>query len=177
MNSTIFVLKAGLFNNLMYKKITYRRASKFEPGISYIKIWNEPTTNKSLAALELLNESFRKGEADYWTKQFNFTQKDYSEYDWNKCSSSAKLKILRGFFNRRFLEKSDLICHYCKTPNLLLQEPYKKKKNVWNLATIDHKIPLVEEPDWFDASNLLVCCNKCNNKKGNMSYKEFLAKH
>lgn len=158
----------------MYKKITYRRASKFEPGKMHFHIWNEPTTNKSLAALELLNEKFRREEVEYWTKKFNFKEDKHDQYQWNKCNSSNKLKILSGFFNRRFLEKSDLICHYCKAPNLLLQEPNKKKRNYWNLATVDHKIPLVEEPDFFDESNLLVCCNKCNNQKGSMSYEEFI---
>lgn len=161
----------------MFKKITYRRASKFEPGMSHIHIWNEPTTNKSLAALELLNEQFRLGEIAHWEKVLNFTKSRHTEFNWNRCCTTDKLKVLRSIFNRRFLEKSDLVCHYCKSPDLFLQDPLRKNSRAWNLATVDHKTPLVEEPDWFDETNLLVCCNKCNNQKGNMSYEEFLAKY
>lgn len=161
----------------MYKKITYRRASKYEPGKVHIKIWNEPTTNKSLAALELLNEKLRLGEVSHWEKVLNFTSKSNAKYNWDRCSSTDKLKILSGIFNRRFLERSKLECHYYKRPDLFIQELDRKQSRADNLATTDHKVPLVEEPDWFDEGNLLVCCNKCNNKKGNMSYEDFLAKH
>ena len=160
----------------MYKKFTYRRASKYDPGKVHIRIWNEPTTNKSLAALELLNEKLRLGEVAHWAKVLNFTSASHADYNWDRCSSTDKLKILSGIYNRRFLERSKMECHYCKRPDLFLQDPDRKQSRTDNLATTDHKVPLVEGPDLFDETNLLVSCAKCNNKKGSMSYENFLAK-
>ena len=40
---------------------------------------------------------------------------------------------------------------------------------------LDHVVPYTEAPErWNDLSNILIACNHCNKKKGNLSLKEFL---
>lgn len=53
------------------------------------------------------------------------------------------------------------VCHYCK------------RKITINEATKDHKIPL-SKGGTNSKDNLLLSCWKCNNKKGNMNYEDFI---
>lgn len=52
-------------------------------------------------------------------------------------------------------------CHYCG------------RRLYWFSMTLDHVVPrAVGGPD--ELSNLLLCCCKCNRKKGALSYVEFV---
>lgn len=57
------------------------------------------------------------------------------------------------------LEESNGLCYYCR-------QPYAK-------PTQEHKIPLSRGGD-HTASNIVVSCMPCNNKKGIMTDKEFI---
>lgn len=52
-------------------------------------------------------------------------------------------------------------CHYCG------------RRMFWYSMTLDHIVPrAVGGPD--ELSNLLLCCKRCNDRKGAKPYREFL---
>jgi 5-methylcytosine-specific restriction endonuclease McrA len=57
-------------------------------------------------------------------------------------------------------------CTYCG---------WKGPKTKDRYLCLDHIIPYVEAPHLaFDVDNIVIACNHCNKKKGNMSIQEFL---
>jgi 5-methylcytosine-specific restriction endonuclease McrA len=84
-------------------------------------------------------------------------------------------------FSRKYLKsvkkkEGILKCHYCIGRNLKIQysnnlyiEPSKK-------ATIDHVVPISKGGGIFDTTNLVVACERCNTRKSNMDYEEYLNK-
>jgi 5-methylcytosine-specific restriction endonuclease McrA len=128
---------------------------------------------KSRASLILLNDGYRRQEAVALADMLNFSI-DNAEF--KKMSSYSLLQVMRKEFNKRFLDNSVLTCEYCKRKNLQRfgkKKPNKKAKHCF--ATVDHKIPLIDGPDWFDIGNLAVCCTTCNEKKQDIPYKEWCA--
>lgn len=83
---------------------------------------------------------------------------------------------------RHFLRKQKRIhgkweCHYCQTEIQEMQTRNKKyQKKGKRALTVDHVVPLDKGGLKLDTSNMVVCCSKCNNKKGAMSYEDFLNK-
>ena len=128
-------------------------------------IIGEPSAN-SRAALILLKDSYRKNEVDFYSKKYNVNINVFSS-----TSNYSLLEIIRKQFNRQFLKrKRNLICEYCLRPNLKL----RTKSNNKIYATVDHKTPLIDICDWFNEENLAICCSECNNKKGDMTYNEWM---
>lgn len=151
------------------KVVKYSKPSRYEPSTHIHIIVGNPTTNYSLSSLLLLTDYYRLEEAKFWSKKLNI---DIS--DWEGSNYSI-LKELSKIFCGRFLEKNfdKLICEYCGKEGLIFPN---KKKQKHNTVTIDHRIPMLEECDWFDESNLAICCYDCNNKKGNKSVEIFMKK-
>lgn len=153
-----------------YKKIiAYRRPSRYEPGKVVNVILAEPTSSHSLASLVLLTDYYRGLEAKGYADKFNINL--FDDY-YKELSNYNLLTILRRHFNQMFLSKSNLRCGYCNKEIVIRNST----RQLHDSATIDHKVPLLEDPDWFDETNLVACCGKCNNEKGDMPYQEWLNK-
>ena len=145
----------------------HRESANNENGKFTHLIKCEPTNSHSLASLVMLNDYYRRLEVIHYSRILHFDILNASEY--KGVGNYGLLKILRKEFNSNFLRKSKLICVYCYTPVTIKEG--KKSNN--KQATIDHIRPLHDMCDWFDEKNLCVCCSKCNNEKGNMSYSEW----
>jgi 5-methylcytosine-specific restriction endonuclease McrA len=76
-------------------------------------------------------------------------------------------------FRDKFLSKRKLVCTYCKRDDLIKDQPNHIRKQLPNLATIDHIYPLSEGGAKFDEKNCTVACPKCNRKKGAKILKNF----
>lgn len=132
----------------------------------------EPQSSHSLASLVLLTDYYRGLEVDSISTIMNVDVRD-GKYDGEFIGASnySLLSVLRKIFNRKFLEKSKLVCEYCGEKLILAKnKPEAKRKNA---ATVDHRNPLLENCDWFNSENLAVCCKKCNSEKKDMSLDEW----
>lgn len=85
-----------------------------------------------------------------------------------------------------------LYCEYCKKGPLKIYSfdyskivapinnknfrkvKFNNKFNKNDGATTDHKDPISKGGDKFDYSNLAVCCSNCNQRKGDMSYDNWI---
>lgn len=152
------------------KVISYRRPSRYEPGKTVNIIYGEPSSAHSLASLILLTDHFRHLEVKSWCKKLDV---DLDNINYGHMGNYELLKILRQIFNRRFLQNSPLICEYCHKPTVLSEDGKKQRHDT---ATVDHRIPLLEDCDWFDDSNLVACCHDCNGKKGDISHSDWIEK-
>lgn len=89
--------------------------------------------------------------------------------------------FLRDEWLNEELEKhGDLVCHYCGKPHLEIgglanfEELRANNKNN-NLATIDHKKAKATHPELiYEKSNFIVSCKRCNRRKDQMSYEDFM---
>jgi hypothetical protein len=152
----------------MKQVIAYRRPSaNNENGKMRNVILCEPTSSHSFASLIMLADYYRWLEVYHYSTLYNV---DITNPTFNNCGSYQLLKCIRQAFNRKFLEKSALTCEYCNKKVFIAEGKSKRD----DTATVDHRNPLHNECDWFDKTNLVVCCYKCNGKKGNMSYTEWL---
>ena len=148
--------------------ISYRRPSKYEPSKIRNIITCEPTSTHSLASLILLTDHLRYLEVKSLCEKLEV---DLFTIDYKGIGNYELLKILRQIFNRRFLKSKPLICEYCGKETILAEDGKKVRHNT---ATVDHKIPLVEDCDWFDETNLIACCHDCNGKKGDISHADWI---
>jgi len=155
----------------MYRSyITYRQpSSNNDNGKSCHVILTEPTNAKTFASIVLLNDYYRGLEVDYFSKKYNINIFDKPEY--KNLSNYTLLKVIRQISQRKFLEKSNLICHYCDKPVKL-----SNGKTSRSTATVDHFVSQKEHCDPFDETNYRVCCSKCNNEKGELTYQEWMQK-
>ena len=71
------------------------------------------------------------------------------------------------------LNKGNLVCSYCHTPNLdpNFFNPYSKHNR--RKATVDHILTLSKGRKKFDEDNMCVCCNRCNQRKGDKDLDNF----
>jgi len=80
--------------------------------------------------------------------------------------------VFNMLFLRRMKKKyGTLHCVYCNcyVQVMKLGEPLKRSI----MATVDHYLPKATHPELeFDESNLRVCCDKCNAKKGSKIWQE-----
>lgn len=90
----------------------------------------------------------------------------------NKTYSSMESKrwnrARRAFLNEQ-RKKGSLKCFYCHKSDLKISSRSRAHQ-----ATVDHYIPKSGGGDKFSATNFVVCCHSCNQRKGNMTPQEFL---
>ncbi len=98
----------------------------------------------SYANLVLLNKTYASMESKRWNR------------------------ARRAFLNEQ-RKKGSLKCFYCYKSELKINTSGRA-----NQATVDHYIPKSGGGDKFSASNFVVCCHSCNQRKGNMTPQEFL---
>jgi hypothetical protein len=110
-------------------------------------------------------------------------------------STNRQEKVLIMLNNLRFLkeklkERGELYCEYCNKGPLVIYDIAPSDINIESLsntnilinkkfdqkdgATCDHKIPKSKGGDKFNFENLAVCCHRCNKRKGNMSWENWL---
>jgi hypothetical protein len=159
-------------------------------------IHDDPTSAKSYSSSLLLKK-------DYAEKEFDELKTMTGAPDWVikevlKDPNSPRFKRLEQMKvmmnNLQFLkdkekELGELRCEYCNagplviydinpgkiTPDKLDNPNYKFSKfNPKDGATADHREPKSRGGSKFDYKNLAVCCYKCNQKKKNMSYTEWI---
>ena len=71
--------------------------------------------------------------------------------------------------SKAILEKTGGKCWYCGvklTDNSRINDPNLSVKQKATMFTIDHYKPITEKGSRRGFTNLLPCCNKCNNLKG-----------
>lgn len=69
----------------------------------------------------------------------------------------------RKRYMRDALRRSRVLsCHYCRTSPLKVNNHNTKPRQ---RATIDHLVPLARGGGRYDPRNLVVACDRCNNKK------------
>ena len=78
----------------------------------------------------------------------------------------ALINFSRSYLTRLLEKKGYIKCHYCPKDNLVI-EYEGMKVPLDKLATIDHVVPMSRGGAAFDEKNVVPCCNKCNQKKGN----------
>ena len=159
------------FKRIIVSRIPTRDVVRSTSSAKIVDIIEGYPSTKSRASLILLNDEYRGQEALAMSVKLKFS---IDNEDLRKASNYSILEVLRKAFNKQFLDNSVLTCEYCKRKNLQRfgkKRPNKKAKHCF--ATVDHKIPLIDGHDWFDAGNLAVCCDKCNSEKQEMPYKEW----
>ena len=136
--------------------VIYKYISKTE--IRKVTIQENPTPG-TWGDYQLMKEELRKNDLT------------------GKLKKSKSERFKQMFFNIRFLKKmrrkyKKLHCVYCGKQGLIVYE-FSKTPNKSNMATADHFIPKSLAPHLArDASNLRVCCNPCNSKKGSDLWEE-----
>jgi len=143
---------------MSYKKIVEYRVPSINNGKYTHVILTEPSNTKAYSSIILLNDWYRKLEAENYLKKYNLIL----ESKFKKLSNYNILKVIRGKIQRKFLEKQfKLNCNYCQKPLQLSNG----RKNSFT-ATVDHFIPVNSGYDPFEENNFRVSCEKCNNEKG-----------
>jgi len=100
---------------------------------------------QSYAHLVLLNKVYSVMESKRWNRAKNAFLKEQSK-------------------------KGPLTCFYCDKSDLKIKVSKRGEQ-----VTVDHYIPKSGGGDPFSASNFVVCCHSCNQKKASMSPEEFLS--
>lgn len=139
---------------------------------------NEPTSNKSLATSILLKNKLKKEEfTDLMHKISSYFSDSYIDF---LIDNPSKLESnLISLNNLMFLMEKEkegtLKCEYCNKPLVLNNWlKYTKRPVNDNTATCDHKTPISKGGDKFNFNNLAVSCSKCNNKKAEKSYNDWI---
>ena len=84
--------------------------------------------------------------------------------------------VRRHFLRKKKRENGGFwICHYCQKKLTLLQKRGKRYSKP-QAVTVDHKDPLAKGGDKLSTENMVECCSKCNQKKGNQSYEVYMKK-
>lgn len=122
-------------------------------------IFGEPVA-KTYASAILLREWYRNQDIDY-----------IRERDWRYY-----FIVRRHFLRKKKREHGGVwICHYCQKEMTMLQKRGKRYSKP-QAVTVDHKQALGRGGSKLDTENMVECCSKCNQKKGNKSYEVFMAK-
>lgn len=145
------------------KTIIQYKSHSGRTSTNHIIFNDNDVSPKSMASLLLLNEALRELDIDYMRKKY-----ELENY----------LIERHRYLNNIKKETGDLVCHYCGKSHLdigyIEQEfLYLNNKNK-NLATIDHVVPASTGIDILDTKNWVVACKKCNSRKGNSSYEDFV---
>jgi hypothetical protein len=127
--------------------------------IRHIIYDDEPNNPKVYSSLLLLNDYYKNHDIDFY------------ESDWRYYFITRRTYLRR----KRKEHGGYWVCHYCGRKIYKIQERNKRwQKNRNDLITVDHIIPKEDCDDITDSNNFIECCYKCNVKKGNKSYYEFI---
>ncbi len=109
-------------------------------------------------------------------------QEHYRDLDisFNEDNDWRYLFIVKRHWLRKQkkLHNGHWVCHYCNEP-IYKQAPRNKGNSMKNTKlwiTVDHMTPASKCNDILDTSNFAESCYKCNNKKRDMTYNNFLIK-
>lgn len=109
---------------------------------------NEDASPGTWGNLQLLNDYYRSLD-DGWMSTDRYKQLEFNT----------------AFLEETLKEFGELHCEYCGKPHLKIYKP--KEKQGRDVATTDHVLPQFTHPHLaMDKTNLRVCCQKCNTKKG-----------
>jgi hypothetical protein len=155
-------------------------------------IWDDPTSSKSQSASVVLRNKLKDLEDAETRDELG----DLPDWVLRKIKSNPdkyeKIKVTINnlkFLKDRLTKDGELSCEYCgKGPLIIydfnmkslvdaLDNPnmrFNTKFNPFDGATCDHKVPQSKGGDKFNYSNLAVSCHRCNRKKGNMDYEDWL---
>ena len=99
-----------------------------------------------------------------------------NDYDFIRLKDWRYYFIVRRHFLRKKKKENGgvWICHYCKKEMTLLQIRGKSRQQKFKAVTVDHKTPLDRGGDKLSTANMLECCFKCNQKKGNTPYEKYV---
>jgi 5-methylcytosine-specific restriction endonuclease McrA len=122
-------------------------------------LFNVPSTNKCRSAYILLYDKLRAED---------------DSMDWAKELKKWLLFRKNYLRNEKHKNNGKLICSYCGRDDLISGFHTFNKRNVKNLATIDHIIPLSKNGLKYDKNNCCVSCKKCNHKKSDMIIDDFV---
>ena len=162
----------------------------------YDVILDDPSSASSPSSAILLKKQLRDIEDEETLKKL----KDISQMTSSQKSKYFKTKDTKDLAiplnNLQFLkdkqkEIGTLRCEYCNkgplkiydfNPDNLKLKDIRTKYSIYKRmkfdpkdgATADHKQPMSKGGDMFDYSNLAVCCSRCNGRKGNMSWDEWI---
>lgn len=85
------------------------------------------------------------------------------------CKRYRKLELFTYLrFRKEFIDTypdDKLICFYCGAKNLIRELPENETRQPWNLATIDHVIPISKGGKRYNHDNCVLSCYRCNQKK------------
>ena len=155
----------------------------------------DPTSAKSPSSSILLNNKL--GEEEF--QNFMKNKENRDKIKLSDLGGVKKLNLHRKEYsmevrnnNQKFIQKEierlgkdNIYCEYCGEGPLYLSKPDpdmydSKRKSVLNLVsknqliTVDHKIPIDMNGPIFNFNNLSICCHRCNQQKGNMSYEVWM---
>lgn len=160
-------------------------------------IWDEPSSAKSPSAGISLRDELRELEFQDLINTMSddkFEIKSKSQLRKEKFKrKDEKLSVTINnlkFLKHKLRELGELNCEYCGKGPLVIYDiteddirrgPQKVdgrlrlnvKFNPKDGATCDHKQPMSKGGDKFDYDNLAVCCYRCNQKKGNMTWEQW----
>jgi 5-methylcytosine-specific restriction endonuclease McrA len=129
--------------------------SKSSSGKTVHLIYHEIDNPKSWAAGLLLNNF-------YWNQDPDNPRHKYE----------ARINFSRTFLTMWKEKHGSIKCSYCSKDNLEIEyEGMQIPHHI--MATIDHVHPISKGGAIFDTKNVVPCCYKCNQKKGNKLLHEF----
>jgi 5-methylcytosine-specific restriction endonuclease McrA len=113
---------------------------------------------KTYASAILLREFYQNQDIDY------IRARDWRYYF-----------IVRRYFLRKMKAEHGgiWICHYCQKHMTVLQKRGKRYSSR-QAVTIDHKHALANGGMLLDTANMVECCSKCNQKKGDKGYHTYM---
>ncbi len=143
-------------------------------------IWDDPVSDKSLSSSILLNRDLKSKEFIDTINNMGLEDDGLTDEEKKKLSLGRlpKDRIKISLNNLNFLidkaKEGELRCEYCNKGPLKIYD-FRKAEKFRNSdgATCDHKNPQSKGGDKLDYSNLAVCCNRCNTRKGDMSWESW----
>lgn len=175
--------------NLFLEKVVLTKSSNSGSTKQNDTILDNPSNNRSLSSLLLLNNKLKIQE---YIDLFKILKIKISKSFLNKLLNSnlsdSKIKNLiimlnnQEFLKKKLQKNGILKCEYCGkspllvniiTPEDIINNDIKRISDNM-LATCDHKHPKSKGGYVYDYSNFAVCCKKCNEIKSDMYYDEWL---
>lgn len=126
----------------------------------YHIVFNINDNPKTHASSILLKNYYRERDIDF-----------QEENDW-----IYYFIVRRHFLRKKKKENGGYwVCHYCNKPIYGIQKRNKLfQKGRKNMITVDHIVARYNGGDSLITSNMVESCVKCNERKGTMSYDNFI---